>query len=69
MVALFRGSYNIPLVAVDAERCFLDALAGVTDPEEKRKTIGRLFIDVFDARSEEARQASNSWRKARSIPT
>jgi GMP synthase (glutamine-hydrolysing) len=49
VVALFRDSYNIPLVHVEAEAVFLDALAGVTDPEVKRKTIGRLFIDVFDA--------------------
>jgi GMP synthase (glutamine-hydrolysing) len=49
VVALFRDSYNIPLVHVEAEALFLDALAGVTDPEAKRKTIGRLFIDVFDA--------------------
>jgi GMP synthase (glutamine-hydrolysing) len=48
VVALFRDSYNIPLVHVEAEALFLDALAGVTDPELKRKTIGRLFIDVFD---------------------
>ena len=48
-MALFRDSYNIPLVHVEAEALFLDALAGVTDPEHKRKTIGRLFIDVFDA--------------------
>jgi len=49
VVALFRGHYNIPLVHVDASEQFLGALAGVTDPEEKRKTIGRLFIDVFEA--------------------
>jgi GMP synthase (glutamine-hydrolysing) len=49
VVALFRDSYNIPLVHVQAEALFLDALAGVADPEAKRKTIGRLFIDVFDA--------------------
>jgi GMP synthase (glutamine-hydrolysing) len=49
VVALFRDSYNIPLVHVEADALFLDALAGVTDPEVKRKTIGRLFIDVFDA--------------------
>jgi GMP synthase (glutamine-hydrolysing) len=48
VVALFRGAYNIPLVHVDASELFLGALAGVTDPEEKRKTIGRLFIDVFE---------------------
>jgi GMP synthase (glutamine-hydrolysing) len=36
------------LVVVDARRRFLDALHGIEDPEEKRKTIGRVFIDVFD---------------------
>ena len=49
MVDLFRHHYNIPLVHVDASKQFLGELAGVTDPEQKRKTIGRLFIDVFDA--------------------
>src|SRR5258705_8048679 len=44
----FRHHYNIPLVHVDASKQFLGELAGVTDPEQKRKTIGRLFIDVFD---------------------
>ncbi len=49
VVALFRGHYNIPLVHVDAADDFLNALAGVEDPEVKRKTIGKLFIDVFEA--------------------
>jgi GMP synthase (glutamine-hydrolysing) len=49
VVALFRGHYNIPLVHVAAQETFLKALAGVEDPEEKRKTIGKLFIDVFEA--------------------
>ncbi len=49
VVDLFRGHYNIPLVAVDASETFLGALAGVSDPEVKRKTIGKLFIDVFEA--------------------
>jgi GMP synthase (glutamine-hydrolysing) len=49
VVELFRHHYNIPLVHVDASKQFLGELAGVTDPEQKRKTIGRLFIDVFDA--------------------
>jgi GMP synthase (glutamine-hydrolysing) len=48
VLALFRGSYNIPLVHVDASDRFLRALAGVIDPEDKRKTIGKLFIDVFE---------------------
>jgi GMP synthase (glutamine-hydrolysing) len=49
VVRLFRGHYNIPLVAVDASETFHGALAGVSDPETKRKTIGKLFIDVFEA--------------------
>ena len=49
VVTLFRDSYNIPLVHVDDSEVFLKALAGVEDPEQKRKTIGKLFIDVFDA--------------------
>lgn len=47
--SLFRGTYNIPFVHVDASKQFLGALKGVTDPEQKRKTIGKLFIDVFEA--------------------
>ncbi len=49
VVNLFRGHYNIPLVHVNASDMFLGALAGVSDPETKRKTIGKLFIDVFEA--------------------
>jgi GMP synthase (glutamine-hydrolysing) len=48
VVRLFRGHYNIPLIHVDARERFLAALAGKSDPEAKRKTIGALFIDVFD---------------------
>jgi GMP synthase (glutamine-hydrolysing) len=49
VVALFRDSYNIPLKHVQAEEIFLKSLAGIDDPEQKRKTIGKLFIDVFEA--------------------
>ncbi|SEE64260.1 GMP synthase (glutamine-hydrolyzing) [Rhizobiales bacterium GAS191] len=48
VVALFRGHYNIPLIHVDASDMFLEALEGVSDPEVKRKTIGRLFVEVFE---------------------
>jgi GMP synthase (glutamine-hydrolysing) len=48
VVGLFREHYNIPLVHVDASELFLGKLAGVSDPEQKRKIIGGLFIDVFD---------------------
>jgi GMP synthase (glutamine-hydrolysing) len=49
VVSLFRNSYNIPLVHVEAEELFLGGLAGVSDPEAKRKFIGKTFIDVFEA--------------------
>jgi GMP synthase (glutamine-hydrolysing) len=49
VVSLFRNSYNIPLVHVDAGQDFLTGLEGVTDPEAKRKFIGKTFIDVFEA--------------------
>jgi GMP synthase (glutamine-hydrolysing) len=52
VVELFRGHYNIPLVAVDASARFLDALHGVSDPEVKRKMIGKLFVDVFEAQAD-----------------
>ena len=45
---LFRDHYNIPLVVVDAEARFMAGLAGVTDPEAKRKFIGGEFINVFE---------------------
>ncbi len=45
---LFRHHYNIPLVVVDAAEEFLAALEGQDDPEDKRKTIGRLFVEVFE---------------------
>jgi GMP synthase (glutamine-hydrolysing) len=48
VVGLFRDHYNIPLIHADETDLFLGELAGVTDPETKRKNIGRLFIDVFD---------------------
>ncbi len=59
VVALFRDSYNIPLVHVEAQPQFLAALAGVTEPEAKRKIIGKLFIDVFEA---EARKIAADGR-------
>jgi GMP synthase (glutamine-hydrolysing) len=48
VVTTFRDRFNIKLVHRDASDMFLDALDGVTDPEVKRKTIGRLFIEVFE---------------------
>jgi GMP synthase (glutamine-hydrolysing) len=53
VVGLFRDHYNIPLVHADESDRFLAALAGVTDPEAKRKTIGRVFVEVFETRARE----------------
>jgi GMP synthase (glutamine-hydrolysing) len=47
----FRGRLHLPLEVVDASDLFLDRLAGVTDPEQKRKIIGRTFIEVFDEKA------------------
>jgi GMP synthase (glutamine-hydrolysing) len=52
VVRLFRGHHNIPLIHRDAGDLFLAKLAGVTDPEQKRKIIGATFIDVFDAEAQ-----------------
>jgi GMP synthase (glutamine-hydrolysing) len=59
VVRLFRDHFNIPLVHVQAERTFLGALAGVSDPEMKRKTIGRLFIETFEG---EAKRIASDGR-------
>ena len=56
VVNLFENHYKIPLVHVNAKDLFLGKLAGVTDPEQKRKIIGGLFIDVFE---EEANKINN----------
>ncbi len=44
----FRDNFHIPLIVVDARERFLNALKGITDPEQKRKIIGNLFIEVFE---------------------
>jgi GMP synthase (glutamine-hydrolysing) len=54
----FRERYRIPLRFADSGALFLSALSGVTDPEEKRKAIGRVFVEVFEA---EARAVKASW--------
>lgn len=51
VVELFRDHYNIPLIHADESDRFLQALDGVSDPEQKRKTIGKLFIDVFEEKA------------------
>lgn len=48
VVEMFRQHYNLPLILVDASERFVSQLEGEADPEKKRKTIGRLFIEVFE---------------------
>jgi GMP synthase (glutamine-hydrolysing) len=57
VVETFRGHFNVPLVHVEAQERFLARLAGVADPEEKRKRVGEEFIRVFEA---EARRLGNT---------
>ena len=57
VVKMFRDHYNIKLIAADESDLFLGALEGVSDPEVKRKTIGRLFIDVFQKYANEIKDA------------
>jgi GMP synthase (glutamine-hydrolysing) len=52
VVAAFRDQFKVPLIAVDAEERFLARLAGVTEPERKRKIIGEEFIRVFEEQAE-----------------
>lgn len=47
VVTMFRDNYNMALIHADEQELFLSELEGMSDPETKRKTIGRLFIDVF----------------------
>lgn len=59
VMTTFAGNMGVRVIRVDAERRFFKALAGVTDPEQKRKTIGRLFIEVFE--EEAAKLKDVSW--------
>ncbi len=57
VAATFRETFHMKLIAVDARHRFLSALSGVSDPEQKRKIIGRVFIEVFE---EEAKKVQNA---------
>ncbi len=69
VVAAFRDQFKVPLIAVDAEERFLERLAGVTDPETKRKIIGEEFIRVFEEQAGAARQPAATSCRARSTRT
>jgi GMP synthase (glutamine-hydrolysing) len=58
VVATFRENFHLNLIAVDARERFLTALAGITDPEKKRKAIGRVFIEVFEEQAAKVENAN-----------
>ena len=58
VVATFRETFQLNLIAVDAKQRFLSALKGVSDPEQKRKIIGRVFIEVFDDEAKKVKGAA-----------
>jgi GMP synthase (glutamine-hydrolysing) len=62
VVSAFRDTFKVPLVAVDAERRFLEKLAGVTEPEAKRKAIGAEFIKVFEEEAAKLAEANGGAR-------
>jgi GMP synthase (glutamine-hydrolysing) len=59
VIHTMRASFHLNLVPVDAREQFLKALSGITDPEKKRKTIGRVFIEVFEEHA--ARVENAKW--------
>jgi GMP synthase (glutamine-hydrolysing) len=59
VIHTMRASFHLNLVPVDAREQFLSALSGISDPEKKRKTIGRVFIDVFEEHA--ARVENAKW--------
>ncbi len=58
VVATFRETFQLNLIAVDARERFLGALKGISDPEQKRKIIGKVFIDVFDDEASKVKGAA-----------
>jgi GMP synthase (glutamine-hydrolysing) len=58
VVGLFRDHFNIPLIHEQSGALFLERLAGVSDPEQKRKIIGKTFIDVFEGAQKKAGKAA-----------
>lgn len=49
---MFGSQFGLNIIHVPAQQQFMDALAGISDPEHKRKTIGRVFIDIFDQQAQ-----------------
>ena len=68
VVETFGDHFHVPLVHVDARERFLTRLAGVTDPEEKRRIVGEEFIRVFEEEAGQLGDVASSSR-GRSTPT
>ncbi|VEI45789.1 GMP synthase [Actinobacillus equuli] len=51
VMEMFGDKFGLNIIRVNAEDRFLDALKGIDEPEAKRKTIGKVFVDVFDDES------------------
>jgi IMP dehydrogenase/GMP reductase/GMP synthase-like glutamine amidotransferase len=71
---MFAGKLHAKVIHVDASEQFLGHLKGVSDPEAKRKIIGREFVEVFKAEAAKLKAGANAhkppgWRRARSTPT
>jgi GMP synthase (glutamine-hydrolysing) len=67
VVETFQGHFQVPLVHVDAEERFLARLAGVDDPEEKRKRVGEEFIRVFEQESQHLAETAGRAKPARPL--
>lgn len=61
---MFAGKLHAKVIRVDASELFLSELAGVSDPEQKRKIIGRLFVDVFKAEAEKLKASGQGHKVA-----
>lgn len=59
----FSRNLAVNVIYVDASRQFLEQLKGITDPEQKRRTIGREFVEIFQQEAAKLK-TSNGWRKA-----
>lgn len=64
VMEMFAGKLHANVVRVDASQLFLDSLKGVSDPEQKRKIIGKLFVDVFKAEAEKLKASGNGHKGA-----
>jgi GMP synthase (glutamine-hydrolysing) len=57
VMAMFAREMGVNVIRVDAENRFLDALRGIVDPEQKRKIIGNLFVEIFEEEAEKIKDA------------